>query len=394
MSASLSSNTTTQRVFVIAAEESGDRLAGGLIREMRARLGDRISFVGIGGRHMAEQGVTSLFPIHELSIIGIVAVAQKLPMVLARIREATEAVLAAKPDLLVIVDSPDFTHRVARRVRKRDPSIPIVDYVSPTVWVWRSGRARKMRAYVDRLLAVLPFEPEVHRKLDGPPCVYVGHPLMEHLATLRPNAEEAARRAAEPPVLLLLPGSRGSEIKRNMDVFGETLRRLSTQGVAFEPILPTVPHLVERVREASATWSVPPKLIVDDVEKRAAFRRARAALAKSGTVTLELALANVPMVAVYRVTALEAFIARRVIQTTSIILPNLILGENVIPEFLQDDFTPEKLVPALRDVLADTPMRQRQLEAFARLDDIMSTGGKMPGARAADVVIEMLQQAE
>lgn len=391
MSAPLSSDATTQRVFVIAAEESGDRLAAGLIREMRARLGTKAVFTGIGGRHMEEQGVTSLFPIHELSIIGIVAVAQKLPMVLARIREATEAVLAAKPDLLVIVDSPDFTHRVAKRVRNRDPSIPIVDYVSPTVWVWRSGRARKMRAYVDRLLAVLPFEPEVHRKLDGPPCVYVGHPLMEHLSTLRPSAEEAARRAAEPPVLLLLPGSRGSEIKRNMDVFGETLGRLSAQGVTFEPVLPTVPHLAERVREASATWSVPPKLIVDDTEKRAAFRRARAALAKSGTVTLELALAKVPMVAVYRVTALEAFIARRVIQTTSIILPNLILGENVIPEFLQDDFTPEKLVPALRDVLADTPMRQRQLAGFARLDDIMSTDGKMPSARAADVVIEMLQ---
>lgn len=381
-----------QTVFLIAAEESGDRLAAGLMNALRVRLGANVQFAGIGGRHMADEGLASLFPVDELSIIGLVAVAQKLPMILARIREATDAVIAAKPDVLVIVDSPDFTHRVARRVRKRDPSIPIVNYVSPTVWVWRSGRARKMRAYVDRLLAVLPFETEVHRKLNGPPCTYVGHPLMENLETLRPNAKELERRTAAPPVLLLLPGSRGSEIKRNMHVFGETLRLLTAQGVAFDPILPTVPHLLDRVRAAAITWPVQPKIIVTDEDKRAAFRVARAALAKSGTVTLELALANVPMIAVYRVTPVEAFIARRVIQTTSIILPNIILGDNVIPEFLQDDFTPEKLASALRDVLADKPVRQRQLDAFARLDGIMSTGGKKPSERAAEIVIETLQK--
>lgn len=381
-----------RHIFLIAAEESGDRLAAGLMQAIRARLGTNVTFSGIGGRHMAEEGLVSLFPIEALSIIGLVAVAQKLPMILARIKEATDAVIAAHPDILVIVDSPDFTHRVARRVRKRAPSIPIVDYVSPTVWVWRPGRAKKMRAYVDRLLAVLPFETEVHRKLGGPPCTYVGHPLMEHLDSLRPNDAELKRRSAAPPILLLLPGSRGSEIKRNMVTFGVTLKLLKAQGVAFEAVLPTVPHLLERVRDAAANWQVVPKIIVSDDDKRAAFRSARAALAKSGTVTLELALARVPMIAVYRVTPIEAFIARRVIQTTSIILPNIILGDNVIPEFLQDDFTPEKLVPALRDVLADTPLRKRQLDAFARLDGIMSTGGKTPGERAAEIVIETLEK--
>lgn len=393
MTSASSETSKPQTVFLIAAEESGDRLAAGLIQALRARLGANIGFVGIGGRHMADEGVTSLFPIDELSIIGLVAVAQKLPMILSRIREATDAVIAAKPDVLVIVDSPDFTHRVARRVRARDPSIRIVNYVSPTVWVWRSGRARKMRAYVDRLLSVLPFETDIHRKLGGPPCTYVGHPLMENLDGLRPNVVELERRVAMPPVLLLLPGSRGSEINRNMTVFGETLRLLTSQGVSFDPVLPTVPHLLDRVRLAAATWPVQPKIVVTDEDKRAAFRTARAALAKSGTVTLELALANVPMIAVYRVTPIEAFIARRVIQTTSIILPNIILGDNAIPEFLQDDFTPEKLAPALRDVLADTPTRQRQLDAFARLDGIMSTGGKKPSERAAEVVIDTLAQA-
>ena len=388
----MTATSTPCRIFLIAAEESGDRLGAGLMKALRAQLGDDVEFLGIGGRHMAEQGLTSLFPIEQLSIIGLVAIPRKLPMILSRIREATDAVLNEKPDILVIIDSPDFTQRVARRVRKRNPSIPIVNYVSPTVWVWRSYRAKAMAAYVDRLLAVLPFEPDVHRKLGGPPCTYVGHPLLENLEALRPNATEQQRRDASPPILLLLPGSRGSEITRNMTVFGVTLKLLKAMGVDFEPVLPTTPNLIARVRDAASHWAVQPRIVVSDDEKLAAFRTARAALAKSGTVTLELALANVPMVAVYRVTPVEAFIARRVIQTTSIILPSIILGENVIPEFLQDDFTPEKLAPILRDVLADTPVRQRQIDAFKRLEGIMFTGDKRPSERAAEVVIETMEQ--
>ncbi len=379
------------KIFLIAAEESGDRLGSGLIKALRERLGPGAKFVGIGGRHMAEQGLTSLVSTDDLAIIGFMSIPKKLPMILRRIREATDAVLNERPDVLVIIDSPDFTHRVARRVRARDPSIPIVDYVSPTVWVWRPSRARKMRAYVDQLLAVLPFEPEVHRKLSGPPCAYVGHPLLEDLDALRPNAEERARRLATPPLLLVLPGSRRSEIKRNMAIFGETLRLLRGQGIAFEPILPTVPGLLESVRAAAASWPVQPRIVVEDAEKKTAFRSARAALAKSGTVTLELALAGVPMVTAYRITEIEAFVARRVIQTSSIILANLILGENVIPEYLQENFTAENLAPALRDILGDTPARQRQVEAFTRLEQIMSTGGKRPSELAADGVIATLR---
>ncbi len=381
-----------RNIFLIAAEESGDRLGAGLIKALRARLGADAKFSGIGGRHMAEEGLVSLFPIEQLSIIGLVAIPRKLPMILRRIREATDAVLKAKPDILVIIDSPDFTQRVAKRVHARDPSIPIANYVSPTVWVWRAGRAGKMRRYVSRLLAVLPFEPEVHAKLGGPPCTYVGHPLLENLDALRPDAAEQLRRNQSPPILLLLPGSRGSEIARNMSVFGVTLKLLKAMGVDFEPVLATTPHLQDRVRAACVHWEIHTRIVVSDEDKQSAFRSARAALAKSGTVTLELALANVPMVAVYRVTPVEAFIARRVIQTTSIILPNIILGENVIPEFLQNDFTPEKLAPMLRDVLADTPVRQRQLGAFAKLEGIMSTGGKKPSECAADVVIATMEQ--
>lgn len=378
-------------VFLIAAEESGDRLGAALMRALRNRLGEGVRFAGIGGRHMAEQGLASLFPIAELSIIGFAAIPKRLPMILRRIREAAQAVLAAKPDVLVIIDSPDFTHRVARRVRAADPAIPIVDYVSPTVWAWRPGRARAMARYVDHVLALLPFEPEVHRRLGGPPCTYVGHPLIEQLSSLRPGPEDAARRAASPPVLLLLPGSRRGEIRHHMQVFGETLARLAAQGLAVEAVLPTMPHLLDAVNAAVATWPVKPRIVVGEDDKRAAFRVARAALAKSGTVTLELALAGVPMVAVYRGGAVEAFIARRIVSVSTIILANLVLGENVVPEFLQEEFTPDRLAPALHDVLADTPARQRQLEAFARLDAVMETGGQSPSALAADAVIAALR---
>jgi lipid-A-disaccharide synthase len=380
-----------RKIFLIATEESGDRLGAGLMKVLRQRLGDAVAFEGVGGRAMAREGLTSLFPIEELSIVGFSAVAVQLPKILRLIRRTVEAVKLASPDILVIIDSPDFTHRVARRVRSRDPSIPIIDYVSPSVWAWRPGRARAMRRYVDHVLALLPFEPEAYERLRGPPCSYVGHPLTEQLASLRPGPEEQARRAAEPPVLLVLPGSRRGEVRHHMAIFGEALGRLQAAGLAFEVVLPTMPHLVDAVRTGVKSWPVAPQIAVGETEKRAAFRIARAALAKSGTVTLELALSGVPMVAAYRAGAVEAWIARRVIDVHTVILANLVVGENVVPEYIQEDCTSEKLSEALRDVLADTPARRRQLEAFARIDQIMSTGNVAPSVRAADIVLAAMR---
>jgi len=382
-----------RKIFLIATEESGDRLGANLMKVLRQRLGAAVRFEGVGGKSMAREGLASLFPIEELSIIGLAAVARQLPKILRLIRQTSRAVTQASPDILVIIDSPDFTHRVARRVRARDPSIPIVDYVSPSVWAWRPGRARAMCRYVDHVLALLPFEPEEYRRLHGPPCSYVGHPLTEQTGALRPGPDEQTRRNEAPPVLLVLPGSRRSEIRHHMAVFGETLGRLRDEGVAFELILPTMPHLLEAVSEGLKSWKVTPRVVIGEQEKRAAFRIARAALAKSGTVTLELALAGVPMVTAYRTGAVEAWILIRAINVKSVILANLVVGENVVPEFLQDDCTPEKLVPALRDVLEDSPSRRRQVEAFAGIDNIMSTGNQPPGVRAADIVLKTLRKA-
>ncbi|MCA6120564.1 lipid-A-disaccharide synthase [Bradyrhizobium sp. WSM 1704] len=383
--------TAGRKIFLIATEESGDRLGAALMKVLRQRLGDAVQFAGVGGRGMTREGINSLFPIEELSIMGFAAVVKQLPKILQLIRRTADAVLDDAPDMLVIIDSPDFTHRVARRVRARNPNIPIVDYVSPSVWAWRPGRARAMRRYVDHVLALLPFEPEEYRKLRGPPCSYVGHPLVEQLASLRPNAEEQKRRDAEPPVLLVLPGSRRSEIRHHLALFGAALGQLDRR-TTFELVLPTTPHLEKMVHDGVAGWPVVPRIAVGEIEKRAAFRLARAALAKSGTVTLELALSGIPMVTAYRVGAAEAFILRRAIQVSSVILANLVIGEEVIPEFLQENCTPEKLAQALGDILGDTPARRRQVEAFATLDARMSTGNQPPSARAADIVLATVAQ--
>ena len=385
--------SVARKIFLIATEESGDRLGANLMKVLRQRLGGAVRFEGVGGLGMTREGLKSLFPIEELSIIGFSAVVKQLPKLLRLIGQTTDAVLQAGPDLLIIIDSPDFTHRVARRVRARDPTIPIVDYVSPSVWAWRPSRARTMRAYVDHVLALLPFEPEAYRRLHGPPCTYVGHPLIEQLASLRPSAEEQARRSGSPAVLLVLPGSRSSEIRHHIAIFGEALDRLQAQGKAFELILPTMPHLLELVSDGVKSWKVTPQIVVGEQEKRAAFRIATAALAKSGTVTLELALSGVPMVAAYRAGALEARIVLRFVTVQSVILANLVVGENVVPEFVQDDCTADMLASALGEVLSDSPMRRRQQDAFARMDDVMSTGNQSPSVRAADIVLGMLRKS-
>ncbi len=290
-------------ICIIAGEASGDRLGAAMMRALKSTQRP-LRLIGVGGGEMSGAGLQSLVPAQHIAFIGFGLVTH-LPAIFRYIREVSEAVVAARPDVLVIIDSPDLTHRIARRVRKQAPSIPIVDYVSPSVWAWRPGRARAMRSYVEHVLALLPFEPQVHARLGGPPCSYVGHPLIEQLNELRPNADEAARRRADPPVLLVLPGSRAGEIRRMTAVFGDAIALLRDRIGAFEVVVPTVPQLKDSVLAATAHWNVQPRVVVDPAEKWAAFRVARAALAKSGTVTLELALSGVPMVAAYKVSLFD-----------------------------------------------------------------------------------------
>ena len=292
-----------------------------------------VTFAGVGGRAMAAEGIVSPFAIDDLSIVGIGAAARKVSLVLRRIRETADLVIAARPDALIIIDSPDFTHRVARRVRRAAPSIPIMNYAPPSVWAWRPWRARAMRAYVDEVLAILPFEPAAFARLNGPHCTYVGHPLAERIAELRPCTEETLRRLADPPVVLVLPGSRGSEIRRLTAIFGAAIAKVAERGGPLDVVLPTLPHIAAQVGAATADWPMRPRIVTGAREKYEAFRAARAALAASGTVTLELALAQVPMVAAYRVPRWEAALFRVMTSIKTVIaqIPHAKPTQNCLP---------------------------------------------------------------
>jgi lipid-A-disaccharide synthase len=380
-------------IWIVSGEESGDQLGAKLMRALKARLGaERLRFGGVGGHAMETEGLKSLFPLEDIAVMGIVAVVGRLPTVLNRIKLTADAIVAASPDILIIIDSPDFTHRVAKAVRKRAPHVPVVDYVSPSVWAWRPGRAAKMRAYVDHLLALLPFEPDAHKRLGGPPTTYVGHPLIERVGEFRPVAGERDLNRDGPLKLLVLPGSRRSEVSRLLDTFGEAIKLLQ-QGSPrpFEVTIPAVPHLVQAIREGMSTWSLKPRIVEGEAAKWQAFRSADAALAASGTVTLELGLSGIPMVVAYKVSWIEALILRPLIKAQSIVLTNLVLGENAIPEFIQEDCTPETLAAAVLPLLADTPERQRQEAALQRLDELMRIGHEMPSERAARIVDEVLE---
>jgi lipid-A-disaccharide synthase len=371
---------TGPRIFLIAGEASGDALGASLMRALRSAHRDA-SFSGVGGKAMIGQGLASLFPVNDIAVMGLAPVVARLPTLLARIDQTARAVIAAQPDCLVIIDAPDFTHRVARKVRRACPDLPIVDYVSPTVWAWRPGRAKKMRAYVDCVLALLPFEPEAHARLGGPRCVYVGHPLVENLDELTPGA-----RRDENPLLLVLPGSRHAEIKRMTPLYGETLALLLRDRPTLEVAIPVAPNMEAPLLKALQDWPIAPRLL-SQVEKFEAFRHARAALATSGVATLELALADTPMAVAYKVSPFEAWL-RFLIKVHSIVLPNLVIGENAVPEFLQEQATPQALAAAVAPLLEDGPTRAAQLSAFGRVRERLVAAGRNPSARAAEIVLE------
>ena len=376
--------------FLVATEESGDRLGADLMRALRMKFGNGMSFSGVGGAAMEQAGLRSLFPAYEIAIVGFVEIARRLRFLLRRIRETADAVIAANPDVLIIIDSPDFTHRVARIVRKRAPHIPIINYVSPTVWAWRPGRARAMKTYIDHVLALLPFEPQAHQRLQGPPCTYVGHPLLNRLNDLRPIREDEQRRAEAPPLVLMLPGSRRSEVRRLMPIFGRALAQASATCGPFEIVLPTLPHLENMVRELCTDWLLPPRIVIGEEARYALFRQARAALVKSGTVTLELALSGIPMVAAYKVSPLEAAVARRLITIPTVILANLVIGQRAVPEFLLEHCTAKNLAPALCAIIKEGEARARQIKAFTEIDAIMSTHGVAPSECAAEAVMRVI----
>ena len=387
---------TGLRVFVIAGEASGDALGAELIKGLRA-LSSGVEFRGIAGPQMQRLGMGSLFQMEELSVMGLAEILPKYRHLKRRIAQTAQAVLEMRPDVLITIDSPDFCLRVARRVRAQAPAIRTVHYVAPSVWAWRPGRARHMAQVIDQVLALLPFEPPLMQAA-GMRCDFVGHPVAT--APQASAAEVATFRArlgvGGGPLVLALPGSRRSEVERLTPVFGAALQKLAGQLPELRVVLPAAPGVARLVQRVVADWRVPVTVLDPtdrdaaqvQAEKRAAFAVADVALAASGTVSLELAAAETPMVIGYRMSWLTMQIMRRMALIDTVTLVNLVSETRVVPEFLGEACTPDALAGGLRAVLR-APEAQR---AAARLTlERLGRGGESPGLRAARAVLDGLR---
>ncbi len=375
-------------VFLIAGEPSGDRLGAHLMRRLRDELDGRVAFQGVGGEAMAAEGLHSLFPMSDLSVMGLAEVLPHLPLLLRRIRQTAAAVTAARPAAVVTIDSPDFAFRVARRVA--GCGSPLIHYVAPSVWAWKPARAAKMAKLYDKVLALLPFEPP-YFEAQGLPCTFVGHPAVEAAGT-GDGAAFRARHGIAPgaPVLCLLPGSRQGEVTRLLPLFGEVFRALGAERPGLRAVLPTVGGVAARVAEICATWPEPP-VIVGPADANDAFAAASVALAASGTVTLELAVQGTPAVIAYRVHPLTAAVVRRLIKVAHVGLVNLVLNRRAVPELIQDDCTVENMRAAISQLLDDEKARNSQKAAYAEALKLLGAGPVAPSQRAARAVIETLQ---
>jgi lipid-A-disaccharide synthase len=377
-------------IFVVAGEPSGDLLGGGLMAALRRQTGDNIAFAGVGGPRMIAEGLRPLFPMEELSVMGLAEIASKVPHLLGRIRQTAQEVAQLRPAALVTIDAPDFSFRVAERVKAYCPEIPRIHYVAPSVWAWRPGRAAKIARFLDHLLALLPFEPP-YFEVEGLACSFVGHSAIEGLAGKGDGAAFRLRYgiAADRPILIMLPGSRRGELKRMLPLFVETLNRVKTMIGDMLVVVPVPAHLAESVKATLSSSGLDALAIHDEAQKFDAFAAASAALAKSGTVTLELALSGVPSVVAYRINPLTHIVASRIATGKYAALPNVILDRPMMPEFLQYAATPATLAREVVLLFNDGDARRLQLEGAAEVRAALSVPGKTPNAAAAAVVLRV-----
>jgi lipid-A-disaccharide synthase len=376
-------------LYLIAGEPSGDLLGGSLMAALKRRTGDAVRFAGIGGPKMMAQGLEPLFPMTELAVFGLAEILPKLPHLIRRGEQTVADIARLRPAALITIDAPGFALRVAERVKPL--GVPRIHYVAPSVWAWKPGRAAKIAKYLTHLLALLPFEPPYFEK-EGLPCTFVGHPAIEGMAGTGDAAAFRARHGlpADRRVIIMLPGSRFGEIDRMLPVFLEALRRLQNGRETFTVAVPVPDYLADRVRAGMAGSRLEAILIAGDAEKFDAFAAAELAVAKSGTVTLELALSGVPAVIGYRINRLTHFIAVRMTFGKYAGLPNVILDRPLVPELLQYDCTPERLAVELSRLLDDPAVRQAQLDGGTEIRRLLSPEGKPPSEAAADAVMRVL----
>lgn len=379
------------RIGIVSGEESGDLLGADIVAALKAATGREVELVGVGGRHLEAKGLRSLFPAGDIALMGFSAVVRDLPRLMRRIGETARAIVAARPDCLITIDSPDFTLRVAKKVRAADPSIPIVHYVCPSVWAWRPGRAVAMKPYVDHILCLLPFEPAELARLGGPEGTFVGHRLASDPGVIAAAAAQETHDASpdREKTLLILPGSRRGEVSRLIEPFGETVFILKSRGHTLKLILPTVPHVAELVRSSVSKWDIKPEIVTDPAAKWQAFGQADAALAASGTVALELALARVPLVSCYKLDPI-ARMMQGFITTWSASLPNIIADRTVVIEAFNDYVRPQWLARHLEGLFSESGLRRWQKDGFAEVARRMATA-RPSGEMAAEVVLGKIE---
>jgi lipid-A-disaccharide synthase len=383
---------TKPLVFLIAGEPSGDALGAKLMAALKlqaAAAGGSIEFAGVGGEGMAAEGMHSLFPLADIAVMGLTEVLPRLPVILRRIDHTVTAILALRPAAVVTIDAPSFCLRVAAKVRRK--GIPVVHYVAPQLWAWRPDRARKLVGRVDHLLALFPFEPAFFTKV-GVACSYVGHPVLEDAASPGNGARFRTQHGIGPetPLLIVLPGSRAGVVRRMLPVFAAAAARLRSQLADLAVVIPTVAGTHDFVAVAVSKWGMPTTLVRDPGTKRDAYAAATAALTVSGTATMELAVAGLPMVVAYRVSRMSAFLARRLIEVRHIAMPNLILERTLVPELVQEDCTPSRLAEAVATLLRDPAQRAAQQRGLAEVCARLGREGPSPSSRAARIILDVV----
>ncbi|PWC95603.1 lipid-A-disaccharide synthase [Azospirillum sp. TSO5] len=380
-------------LFLIAGEPSGDALGARLMAAAKRLTGGKVRFVGIGGEKMMAEGLVSLFPMAELTLFGIFELLPHLPNLIRRIDQTVAEIIRIRPDAVVGIDSPGFTVRVAKKVRAAAPAIPLIHYVAPTVWAWKPKRAAKYAAIYDHLLAVLPFEPPYFER-EGLACTFVGHSVVEGGAGKGDGAGFRNRHgiASTDRVVAVLPGSRKGEVSRLLPDFRATLERLQSSHPTLVAVVPTVATVRDRVAAAIADWPVRTVLVEGDAEKYDAFAAAEAALAASGTVSLELALARLPTVIAYRLNPVTVALYRRLIRVKYVNLVNLMLDRMLVPELLQQDCRPDRLATELGRLLDDPAARQVQINGVAEVARWLGQGDTPPSERAARTILNVVAE--
>lgn len=381
-------------LMLVCGEPSGDLLGAQLMAAIRELAGDRVKIVGVGGPAMGTQGLESLYSLDATAVMGLREVVPAIPRILARVKQAADYAVQIHPDALVVIDSPDFTHRIARAVKKRDPTIKTVNYVAPQVWASRAYRAKAMARYFDLILALFPFEVPFFEKY-GLAAAFVGHPVIERRARMTGGARFRADRgiATDAPLLALLPGSRTSEIRFIFPVFRQTVELLAKAIPGLITVLPTVAHVAAKVREAAKSWPTPLHIVEGEAEKFAAFDAADVALAASGTVTAELALSRTPMVVAYRVGGLTYALAHRLMTVPYMTLINILLDRRAVPEFKQYEAMPETLAAEVQKLFEDPKARAAQTAAMDEFAQALGEGGEAPSLRAAKTLLDFVDGA-